>query len=428
MPEKNKTNFFNTLLFILYIIFLGSVVFSFRAITSMSIACIPLAGLMKNKFEEQRFFNRALANPLFVFCCLFFFMDILGLIYTHNRFEGWKNIWGKSTLIVIPFGLHCCHYITAITRKQILKWYCAILFAACAFALCRACADFLATNDSSVFFYHRLVSLYSGHAIQFSILVFAALLYLVESFRNKQRSVYKTFRFFLVFFFSIFLILLSSKLVIAFYVIYIFYYLINIVSKKNRNKVAAMLLLGGFVTFCIFLFSTDNVVSRRFIEIGATDFGVLKKGKFSQGNYFNGLQFRLLQWKFVPEILNKKKAWLTGVGVGDAQETLNQKYIAENMYIGTVARGDKGFLGYNAHNEFLQALLQTGIAGLLLYLLICFAVIKLMFRKPGVQLIFISTLLLAYSFSESVFESQYSSIIFLFFPLFFYMDGDNDKR
>jgi O-antigen ligase len=231
-----------------------------------------------------------------------------------------------------------------------------------------------------------------------------------------------------VFFFSLFLFLLSSKLVIAFYIIYIFYYLATFVRENKRNKTAVMLLIGGFATFCVFLFSTDNVISRRFIEIGGTDFGILKKEKFSENNYFNGLQFRLLQWKFVPQILNEKKAWFTGVGVGDAQETLNDKYIAENMYTGTAARGDKGFLGYNTHNEFLQALLQTGIPGLLLYLLICIAVIKLMFRKPGVQLIFISILLLAYSLSESVFESQYSSIIFLFFPLFFYVDGNNDKR
>src|SRR5438477_2749102 len=201
MPEKNKTNFLNTILFILYILFLGSVVFSFRAISSISIAFIPLAGLIKNKVEQRNFLNHTLANPLFIFCCLLFIVEIFSLIYTHNRFEGWKNICGKSALIVVPLGLYCCDYITSTTRKQILKWYCLILFAACAFALYRACTDFLATNDTSVFFYHRLVSLYSGHAIQFSILVFVGLLYLFETLRNNERALNKVFQLFLVIFF-----------------------------------------------------------------------------------------------------------------------------------------------------------------------------------------------------------------------------------
>ena len=119
---------------------------------------------------------------------------------------------------------------------------------------------------------------------------------------------------------------------ISFYIIYIFYYLIKIVREKRRNKPAVMLLIAGFATFCILLFSTNNVISRRFIEIIGTDFGFLKKEKFTESNYFNGLQFRLLQWKLVPEILNEKKTWLGGVGVGDAQADLNEKYSSKKLY------------------------------------------------------------------------------------------------
>src|SRR5207237_10274197 len=102
MTEKNKTNFLNTILFILYILFLGSVVFSFRAISSISIAFIPLAGLIKNKVEQQKFLNHALANSLFIFCCLLFIVNIFSFVYTNTRFEGWNNIWQIFTLIIIP--------------------------------------------------------------------------------------------------------------------------------------------------------------------------------------------------------------------------------------------------------------------------------------------------------------------------------------
>jgi len=129
----------------------------------------------------------------------------------------------------------------------------------------------------------------------------------------------------------------------------------------------------------------------------------------------------------VPEILNEKKAWLGGVGVGDAQADLNEKYFSKKLYTGTPERGDTGFLGYNTHNEFLEALLQTGIMGLLLFVLICFTLIKMILQKKRAALTFITMLLLAYSFSESVLESQYSSIIFLFFPVFFWIDGNKNQ-
>jgi len=186
--------------------------------------------------------------------------------------------------------------------------------------------------------------------------------------------------------------------------------------------------IAVFFALCVFVFGTNNPMSSRFRDIVNTDFSVLEKDKFDPGNYFNGLQFRLLQWKFVPQILNEKRAWATGVGVGDAQQMLNDKYVSENMYIGNAQRPGKGFLGYNTHNEFLQSLLETGIPGLLLYVVVCLSLIKMMSGKQRAPFIFISILLLAYSFSESVFESQYSSIIFLFFPLFFYLNERNDKR
>jgi O-antigen ligase len=91
------------------------------------------------------------------------------------------------------------------------------------------------------------------------------------------------------------------------------------------------------------------------------------------------------------------------------------------MYIGTAERGDKGFIGYNTHDQFLESLLETGLIGCSIFLLICWSMLKMIRERKKAALSFIIILLLVYSFSESVFESQYSIFIFLFFPLFFYL-------
>jgi O-antigen ligase len=194
---------------------------------------------------------------------------------------------------------------------------------------------------------------------------------------------------------------------------------------KTINKTVLIVSSTAFIALCIFVFATNNTISRRFNDVAQTDFRFLEKEKFSPGLYFNGLQFRLLQWKFVPQILNEKKTWLQGVSPGDAQAYLNQKYISENMYTGSPENRSKGFLGYNTHNEFLEALLQTGLVGLCLFLLVCLSMIRNAWRRKRVELSFITMLLIAYSFTESVLESQYSSLIFLFFPLFFYLETNS---
>jgi O-antigen ligase len=409
----------NILLFLLYVIFVSSTILSFRAFTSISLGCIAVAGLIKNKIDNGHFFNRNLTNPFFVCCCLMFALQIISVILSQNKERAWANVSGKSLLIIVPFCLFSCDYILETTRQKIMKWYCVVLFAACLFALIRAFSVYLTTHDVSVLFYHQLVEPYSGHAIQFSILVLIALIQLLENEKKRQFFFNKIPQRFLIIFFSLMLLLLSSKLVIVFYLGYLLYFLLSI--RKYKVKLIAIGFIIAFFTVCVFVFATNNPMSNRFRDIVYTDFKMLERNKFDPGNYFNGLQFRLLQWRFVPQILNEKNAWTTGVGIGDAQQMLDGKYISENMYTGDAQKGGKGFLGYNTHNEFLQSLLETGIPGLLVYVVLCLSLIKMMSVNQRVPFIFISILLLAYSFSESVFETQYSSIIFLFFPLFFYL-------
>jgi O-antigen ligase len=198
--------------------------------------------------------------------------------------------------------------------------------------------------------------------------------------------------------------------------------MIKLLLLRSARKKFTTLSIIGFIALSVIILFTPNPISNRFKDVTQTDFTLLEKEKFNPGIYFNGLQFRLLQWKFVSEILTEKKAWLTGVSPGDAQDQLNQKYIAKDMYTGTVERGDKGFMGYNTHNEFLEALLQTGIIGGLIFLLICWSLIKMAWQRKKAELSFVTLLLLIYSFSESVFETQYSLLIFIFFPLFFYLE------
>jgi O-antigen ligase len=182
-----------------------------------------------------------------------------------------------------------------------------------------------------------------------------------------------------------------------------------------------MLLLSGLLA-AIFLVTTRNPVSNRFTEILNTDMNLVKQDKYNPGIYFNDVQFRMVQWKFVNEILNENHCWWIGISPGDAQNLLDKKYIEKNMYTGDPSRGDHGYLRYNTHDQILESLLQSGIAGMLLFLLVLFAVIRLAWRKKNLLLRFTVALLIAFSLIESVFETQYALMVLIFFPLFLNSD------
>lgn len=408
--------------FYLYVIFFISLVFSFRFINSLSIALILVTSIAWNKIETGRFYNPNIKNTFLIACSMFYLLQIAGMLYTRNQQQGLNDMRLKSSLVAIPVALCCSDYISGQTRQKLLRIFSAILLIASLYCLFTAIKNFTNSHDVSVFFYHSLVKPLSQHAIQFSIITFIILVSLFENLKKHEFYFTKIIDVLLIVIFSLFIFLLSSKLVISFYLLYLIYFFLFAIKVRDNRS----LMVVGIVIMCIssgsLVVFTHNPISKRFAEVLKGDLYLIAQQKFTPGDRFNGLQFRLLQWRFVGEILNEKRAWLAGVSPGDAQSYLDQKYISEDMYTGTPERGDKGFLGYNTHNQFLEALLQSGVIGVLLFLTICVALVRMAWKRKSTPLSFITILLLAYTFSESVLESQFSLVIFLFFPLFFYLN------
>jgi len=234
--HENKNKFLSAVLFILYLVFFVSLIFSFRAISSISIPLILTTGLIKNKTEKGSFFNPRLKNPLIIFCCLLFSLQLISLSHTNEIHLAWRNMFLNSLIIIVPLSLFCCDYIDETTRQKILKWYCIFLCTACLFAIYIAFRNFLTTHNYSVFVYHSLVSIYSGHAIQFSILVFIAEVHLLELLKRNEIFLKKNVHFFLILFFLLFLLLLSSKLVISFFILYFFFVVLRSYRLKSFSR------------------------------------------------------------------------------------------------------------------------------------------------------------------------------------------------
>jgi len=345
---------------------------------------------------------------------------VIEYLILKSQYNAAKELQLKTAIPLVPLAVCCSSYLNSGIRQKLMRWYVWILTAVLFFCLLYASYKFYFLKaPGTVFFYHDFVSPFKQHAVQVSIYAFVGLLFLLE---NTRKGVYLYKRYFhllLILFITSCIILLSSKLLIAFSAACLVYYAIAAVGeKRNLRPVIFISLIIGLAAIAIVLF-TQNKVSSRFTEIISGDNKLIEQKKFDPAIYFNGLQFRMLQWRFVKEILTEQDAWFAGVA-GNAQTLLDKKYISTNMYIGDGTTTDHGYLGYNTHNQFLQTLLQSGIPGLAVFVLICSALVCMAIRRKNRELRIVVLLLIMYCLNESVFETQYGITLFTFFPLFLY--------
>ena len=365
----------------------------------------------------------AFANAFFLSCFLLCLIKCAGLLYTHDVNYGWYLLQKRATLVAIPFIFCSGPFTDRQARKKIMTAFCVLLLLTSIYCLLVNTWQWLDQRNTSIFFYHALVTPVSQNAIFYAAFLCFGLLFLLwdDLYGLDNKPHFRNwFRLFLIIFFVGFIILLSSKLMLAIALLILAAFLGKKESfKKNRKLVIATGLLCLLLVILVTM--TKNPIRERWLDAVR---GPIKKENISPGTSFNGVQLRILQWKFAYEILNENHAWVFGVSPGDSQHKLDQKYIDANMYLGNPARQDTGFLNYNFHNQYIEELVQSGIVGLLLLLFSCWALVRLAIRKGSWEAGFTVFILLALFFTESSLQMQDGLFLYTFFPCMLLLDKE----
>lgn len=419
MNQSRSSLISSRLILVLFVALLISLVFSFRAVNSIAAGLLVPATLLYNKYKTGRFFTSPKPGLLFYACTAFFLYTCLSLLFHPVTQDDWRQLLLKTTLVVVPFVICCSDFLATENWKILRVIYTLTVAAGAIYCLSVSAGNYFSTGDDSALFYHKLVSPLKHHAIYYSLLVFFAILSLLESAGPGKWVGSKAIHIIVTVFLVFFLLLLSSKLIISCFICYLLYMLFFVKTlfkiSRSQKAIAAVIIIAGSG---LILF-TNNPVSRRFADLFKGQTVLADRESYQPGDYFNGLQFRLLQWKLVPEMLTKENAWIGGTGAGRSQSLLAKAYIEKNMYTGNAAANQYGYLLYNTHNALLETLLKYGIPGMLLFIGICAAMVQLALHKKSRALTVSVVLLLLYSFTEAVLETQFGILIFTFFPLFF---------
>lgn len=421
-----KEPIYTGIILLLYTIFFVGFIFSFRAVSSISIMLLMAAGLIQTKGSFKKVFSKKDLTLYLGACALFYLLSIVSFFFHNDTKAWWIDFQLKSGLLFIPLAVILTGPFDSKIWRKLVDSYCVILFIASIYCLTRNLFLYRDTGDGAVFFYHNLVGPLRQHAVYYSIYMFVAFVLLLDRWQQKQFLFHRLVHIGALIFFSAFLILLSSKTVLLFYIAYLVYFFISRLKSDKRKGVllisgALILILTGLVFF------TSNPVAERFRDVFSGDPGLAKKEKYDPGVYFNGIQFRLLQWKLVPHILNEHKGWITGAGTGNAQVFLDQEYVSRDMWQGVPGTGNRGYRGHNTHNQFLEALLRYGIPGLILFLFVYYFLIIITLRTKRASYRFILVLLLLYACVDAVLERQYGILLLCFFPIFFWQEEREPK-
>lgn len=414
MPAKGHSNYYNSAIFILLAASLVSLAFSNRIVNSIS--TITLAAIVFLHSDRITLFKQAFKDRYFISCLFFLLINLAGLLYTNDSQQNLKEFSMKAGIIAIPFFFCANSCKLKVNLRHLMIAFTLCLLVTTLYCLFHAFTIYRQHGDSTVFFYHTLLSPFNEHAVYYSFYLLFCMLYWIEEGIASLRHTKWTWLVIpaLAYFFVV-IILLSSKIVLGLLSVYIVYFILSHLIHKQNKKVLLPVVAGIGIVVAILL-ATNNPVKKRFSDLTSGATTLFQQQKFNAGVYFNGLQFRLLTWRFTAEILTEQKAWLLGVSAGDGQTLLRKKYIETNMYTGD-GSASGGYLQYNCHNIYLQTTLESGIIGLIFLLSIIASILfKLVKSKKRTALIFFLCMLV-FGFTESYLSRQFGIVLFTFLPL-----------
>lgn len=355
--------------------------------------------------------KQLLANKFVLIVLGFYAVQVISALTSNNLTEGIAVLERRLAFVLFPFLL-AQHW-----SAQSIKRICISFTLACNIALlyCIGIAinNFYHTKNSNVFFYHDLSMAIQLNAIYFSVYCVFSLFVLLVYF-NQIPSKYKYWVYAACTFLVTGILLLSSKNLLFVLLIGALAIIVKQSANQYKKKLAIVFLL--FIVLAGYFIKP--IKNRFMLEVNA-NMQVVNMQQFRYDTPFTGLTLRLVIWKICIEILNEKKAWVQGVGIGDFQDLINEKYRKKGIYSGNKDIGDTGYIGYGPHNQWIEILLSTGLIGFLFFVGAIIILIKSSLNSKTILPLLFALMFISVSFTECVLSTNKGIIYFMFFMFLF---------
>ena len=350
-------------------------------LSSISLGFLVVATAIYFKKSNFKFDNN-LVLPI-----ILYFLMLLSITWTVDFDRTSTALLKQIPLLIIPVCFMVFQSFTENQKQKIIQYYSygIVLFAI--FYLIRAIIRFVLTHDTSVFFYHELVSK-EVNAIHVSVYVAIAFFYFFT------KPLKKTLDFIVLTILLLLVFLLSSKnITVVFIGLMIVYHLFySKLSKQLRLKnliiVGVLLISFAFIGKIKDRFKqeyetimTDSTVNDVISKNGATVYNVSIKQswtneKFQPNDFFPGTAFRVYQFRVFLELMHENNIFWQGFGLNASYNKIEEKGIYYNVYLGDGTKNLEGYQKKNFHNQYVQNFAELGIFGFLILIIMLFVNLK----------------------------------------------------
>ena len=410
---KQEYNNHPSLLFVLLALLCIPLGYAFN---SVSIGLLFIITLINYKKENINF-DKCLIFPIALYLLM-----LLSFTWSIDKERTIAAISKELPLLLFPICFLLFRSFSEPEKHKIIKGFSFGMVAFSLFYLIKAAIRFFISQDTSVFFYHELVTK-DVNAIHVSVYMAVSFFYfLVKPIKTKFDKLAIAILFLMVF-------LLSSKnIVVVFLGLLGFYYLFF-------SKTAKKLRLRNLILILVILFSLPFIgkVKERFkqeYETIMTDSSVndvISKGSekvynvsikqawtnetFKANDFFPGTAFRVYQFRIFIEFMQEEAIFWSGFGLDASYSKIEEKGVQYHLFLGD--ENQEGYQKMNFHNQYIQAFAELGFFGFLLLLIMLALSIRNAIDSKNYLHIAFSVLMISLFFTESFLWRQRGITFFI---------------
>lgn len=329
---------------------------------------------------------------------LFFIINTISLVYSSNIKSGFATIQTQLSLLIFPFLIYFdlpfyIKFKRTIKVSFLITSFISVIYLLVLFVYNGGLKKLIGLYGlENVFTLVRYLNIsVEQHPSYISLGYLLSVIVIWNSLKSTHNVFLFLIKGFLISTLIFFITLLNSRAIFIAVLSVVIYYLL----KYLRESKFIVKIIAVSVIIVLFIFSIKNT---RFN-------GVLKN--FKNASTIEQIDLRFSLWRNA--MIAWKQAPVFGHGIGDSKDALIKVHKQRNIEEAVEYH-------YNAHNQFFETLLQTGLIGLIV-LLSVFAIPLCQSIKKKQELLF---LFLIITFICFVFESMLQRLTGVVFFSFWY--------